>query len=219
MLRACHTGARARRDIEAAPGAPVGPMRPSSNHRLVALAAAAIALALAGAACGDTDDRPAVWTYVSAELFQPNCATASCHSRGRAVAGLDFSDPDRGYASLTALKVWVADPDGTVGGDCKTVGAAVYCERDRPLVLAFNPSQSRVVNMLRARAAPRMPPDRPLPEADIALVETWILDGARETPGGAPAGVSPQDGGGTGGVDAGSGTSDGGSLDGAGADH
>jgi hypothetical protein len=156
----------------------------------------ALGLALAGVACSKTDDRPAVWTYVSAELFQPNCATASCHSRGRAVAGLDFSDPEGGYRSLTALEVWIPDPDGTIGGDCKTIGAAVYCERDRPLVLAFNPAQSRVVNMLRARGAPRMPPDRPLFEADIQLVEAWILDGARETSGGAPAGQQPADDGG-----------------------
>ena len=182
--------------MKAAPGASVGPMRRISNHRFVALARATIALMLAGAACSRTDDRPAVWTYVSAELFQPSCATASCHSRGRAVAGVDFSDPDRGYESLTGLKIWIPDPAGTIGGDCKTVGATVYCERDRPLVLAFNPEQSRVVNMLRARAAPRMPPDRPLPEADIQLIETWILDGARETPGGAPAGSQNQDAGG-----------------------
>jgi hypothetical protein len=43
--------------------------------------------------------------------------------------------------------------------------------------------------MLRARGAPRMPPDRPLPEADIALVERWILDGARRAPDGVPAPV------------------------------
>jgi hypothetical protein len=33
--------------------------------------------------------------------------------------------------------------------------------------------------MLRARGANRMPPDRPFAEADIALVEEWILRGAR----------------------------------------
>lgn len=217
MLRACHTLTWARRDIEAAPGASVGPMRRISNHRFVALARATIALMLAGAACSQTDDRPAVWTYVSAGLFQPSCATASCHSRGRAVAGLDFSEPDRGYQSLTGLKIWIPDPAGTIGGDCKTVGATVYCERDRPLVLAFNPEQSRVVNMLRARAAPRMPPDRPLPEADIQLIETWILDGARETPGGAPAGSQNQDAGGpddAGVADGAGANSDGGSSDG-----
>ncbi len=43
----------------------------------------------------------------------------------------------------------------------------------------YDPAGSRVVNMLRARDAPRMPPDRPLPEDDIRLVERWILNGAR----------------------------------------
>jgi hypothetical protein len=32
--------------------------------------------------------------------------------------------------------------------------------------------------MLRARNATRMPPDRPLPEADIRLIERWIRAGA-----------------------------------------
>jgi hypothetical protein len=191
-------------------------MRPNSTHPFAALARAAIALALVGAACNRTDDRPATWMYVSAALFQPNCATASCHSRGSAIAGLDFSDPDRGYQSLTGLKIWIADPTGTIGGDCTIVGAAVYCERDRALLQPFNPDQSRLVNMLRARAAPRMPPDRPLAEADIQLVESWILDGARKTPGGPPAGYPNQDGGnqdGGGGVDAG-GDGSGGNADG-----
>jgi hypothetical protein len=51
---------------------------------------------------------------------------------------------------------------------------------ERPLVTPYDPAGSRVVNMLRARDAPRMPPDRPLPEADIELVERWILNGAFE---------------------------------------
>ena len=53
------------------------------------------------------------------------------------------------------------------------------CEQKlRPLVTSFDPSGSRLVNMLRARDAPRMPPDRPLTEPDIRLVERWILNGA-----------------------------------------
>src|SRR5262249_47696008 len=139
------------------------PMRPPSSRRRLPIASVALAAALVAPACGKTDDRPAVWPYISAELFQPNCATASCHSSGRAVAGLDFSDPGRGYTSLTGLHVWIPDPNGTIGGDCVTVDGTVYCERDRVLVVAFDPSQSRLVNMLRARSAPRMPPDRPLP--------------------------------------------------------
>jgi hypothetical protein len=106
------------------------------------------------------------------------------------VAGLDFSKPDHGYTSLTALTIWVVNPDGTPDQGCQTVDGTVVCAHpNRPLVVAFDPAESRLVNMLRARGAPRMPPDRPLPEADIELVERWILDGARRTPDGPPAPV------------------------------
>jgi hypothetical protein len=98
------------------------------------------------------------------------------------VAGLDFSDPSRGYTSLTGLWVWIVDPNGTADQGCKPLNGSVYCQRGhRPMVTPFDPAQSRVVNMLRARDAPRMPPDRPLAEADIRLVERWILNGATET--------------------------------------
>lgn len=112
--------------------------------------------------------------------MQPNCATTSCHSQAAAVAGLDFSTPDHGYASLTALWVWIVDPNGTAANGCMRRGNDIVCQRNhRPLVTPFDPAQSRLLHMLRADGAPRMPPDRPLPAADIALVEQWILDGAR----------------------------------------
>jgi hypothetical protein len=126
--------------------------------------------------CG-ADDRPATWEYISPVIMQPNCATVSCHSRAAAVAGLDFSDPKRGYTSLMGLKVWVVDPQGTAG--CRTINGSVVCQRDfRPLVTPYNPEQSRLVNMLRARGADRMPPDRPLDRADLELVVRWIRAGA-----------------------------------------
>jgi len=144
---------------------------------LVALGACA---ALAGGCGGDADDRPAVWSYLSPVVFQPSCATASCHSEAAAVAGLDFSDPHRGYSSLTRLWVWVVDPTGKGGSGCGTVDDTVVCDRKaRPLVTPYDPSESRLVATLRARNAPRMPPDRPLAEADIRLVERWILNGAK----------------------------------------
>jgi hypothetical protein len=34
--------------------------------------------------------------------------------------------------------------------------------------------------MLRADGANRMPPDRPLAEADVVLIERWILNGAQK---------------------------------------
>jgi hypothetical protein len=149
-----------------------------------------LALAVLGAgACSQVDNRPAEWGYISPAIFQPNCATTSCHSPAAAVSGLDFSTPENGYASLTQLWVWVVyAPDAsTTGLPCATVSGTRVCEeKERPLITAYDPAGSRVVNMLRARDAPRMPPDRPLPEADIELVERWILNGAFEYPNGAP---------------------------------
>jgi hypothetical protein len=52
-------------------------------------------------------------------------------------------------------------------------------EPPRAIVNAFNPNESRVVHMMRATGTRRMPPDRPLAEADIRLIEQWILNGAR----------------------------------------
>jgi hypothetical protein len=136
-----------------------------------------VGLALGLAGCG-VDPRPASWEYIAPVILAPSCATSSCHSRAAAVAGLDFSNPERAYISLTRLKVWVVDPNGTAG--CmRWNGTTVVCQRGfRPLVTPFNAEQSRIVNMLRARGAARMPPDRPLPEADIRLIEKWIRNGA-----------------------------------------
>jgi hypothetical protein len=142
-------------------------------------AALGFGLCLFAIGCNGADDRPPTWGYLSPAIFQPTCATPSCHSRAVAVAGLDFSDPDRGYASLTALDVWVANPqNASDGGACEDAGGTTYCARPRALVIPHDPSQSRLMNMLRARGAPRMPPDRPLTGTDIALIDSWILDGA-----------------------------------------
>jgi hypothetical protein len=153
---------------------------------------ALLALGALAAGCGgDVDERPASWGYISPAIFQPSCATPSCHSQAAAVAGLDFSDPHRGYASLTRLWVWVVDPSGMGGPGCGQVGSMVVCDQKvRPLVTPYDPAASRLVNVLRARNAPRMPPDRPLVEADIRLVERWILNGAPSDEASADAGGS-----------------------------
>jgi hypothetical protein len=140
------------------------------------------AVVLAGAAgCSQTDDRPFVWGYIAPAIFEPSCATSGCHSRAVAVAALDFSDPDRGYASLMDGIAWAPGTGGPENG-CRQVGPNNLCPSARVLVVPHDPSQSRLVNMLRARGAPRMPPDRPLSEVDIRLVERWILDGAKRYP-------------------------------------
>jgi hypothetical protein len=141
---------------------------------------ASIALA-APFGCG-SPNRPATWAYISPVIMQPNCASQSCHSPGVAAAGLDFSDPDVGYSSLTRLWVWIVDPSKKGEAGCEQRAGTTVCEEPfRPLVTPYDPAQSRLINLLRGRNAPRMPPDRPLDEADIELVEDWILDGAKKT--------------------------------------
>jgi hypothetical protein len=56
------------------------------------------------------------------------------------------------------------------------------------MVIPYNPEQSRLVNVLRGRGASLMPPDRPLPEADIRLIERWIRAGAPHHGRGGPDG-------------------------------
>jgi hypothetical protein len=118
-------------------------------------------------ACGSEEDtRDPVWGYISPAIIQPNCATSSCHSKAVAAAGLDLSTLESGYKSLTSLHL---APRGIM-----------KVEPPRPMVTPGNPSESRVVHMMRANGARRMPPDRPLAEADIALIESWILNGAKD---------------------------------------
>ena len=124
-------------------------------------------------ACGSADDnRPADWAYIAPALIIPNCATSSCHSEAAAASGLDMSTPDRAYRSLTKLKVCTSE----CGKNDEALSA-------RPLITPGNPGQSRTVNMMRARGAERMPPDRPMAEADIALFEEWIAKGAKQSGG------------------------------------
>jgi hypothetical protein len=83
------------------------------------------------------------------------------------MAGLDLSSAEAGYQSLFNQKL---APNGVNLMRPNVV---------RRLITAGSPTESRVVNMLRAYGASRMPPDRPLAEADIGLIEEWILAGAK----------------------------------------
>jgi hypothetical protein len=121
--------------------------------RLAWVAAAAAALALAFAGCGGTtDDRPARWSFISATITEPSCATVNCHSAITHQGGVDLSARQIGYQSLV------------------------------PTFFVFpgDPQDSPVVNLMNAVGSIRMPPDNPLPEADIVLIEKWIADGAQD---------------------------------------
>lgn len=128
-----------------------------------------LAITTALFSCGGDDGRPETWSYIAPAIIGPNCATASCHSPGAAVAGLDLSTAKASFMGLRGQRLpTLPDPKDK----------SVKREGLRPMVLPYNPDQSRLVNMLRARGAKRMPPNRPLAEADIEIIERWILNGA-----------------------------------------
>jgi len=117
--------------------------------RLRLSAVAAVTAALIG--CGSmTDDRPAKWSFISASIIEPSCATVNCHSAVAQRAGVDLHDRDTGYHALV----------------------------DHGFVNAKMPDQSPVLYLMRASGSIRMPPDIPLPEADIQLIQKWIAAGA-----------------------------------------
>jgi hypothetical protein len=117
------------------------------RRTLVLLAAAVVALIGCG---GTTDDRPPRWSFISATITEPSCATVNCHSEIAKRAGVDLHDRTTGFNELT-MKGFV-DP--------------------------MSPDDSAVLFLMRAQGSLRMPPDMPLPEADIVLIRNWIAAGA-----------------------------------------
>lgn len=103
------------------------------------------------ACAGDPQDRPATWSYLHAAVIAPNCATSSCHSALVETAGIALDDRDDSYARLIDLQF-------VVPGD----------------------PASALIPLLEGDERPRMPPDAPLPQADIDLVRAWIETGAPE---------------------------------------
>jgi hypothetical protein len=93
--------------------------------------------------------RPAAWSYVHAAIIAPNCATSSCHSARTAAAGVALDDPDTAYKTLIDRQYVIPGDDG-----------------------------STLLLLLDGDERQRMPPDAPLPLADIDLVRTWIEEGA-----------------------------------------
>lgn len=111
-----------------------------------------VCLVLLGCGAADSGERPAELSYLLPALFQPNCATSGCHSRFTRSGNL----------------VLEGSPD--------TVRQTLVF---KGFVYPGQPEGSPLLNFLRGRnVVLRMPPDSPLPEEDIALVERWIRLGA-----------------------------------------
>ena len=130
---------------------------PMLPPRLACVAAAA-ALAIVVTGCnGTTDDRPPKWSFISATITEPSCATVNCHSAITHQGGVDLSARQIGYETLVS----------------NSGGQTYY-------VYPGYPQYSPIVNLMNAEGSTRMPPDNPLPQADIQLIEHWIADGAQD---------------------------------------
>jgi hypothetical protein len=105
---------------------------------------------LVAAACtGDPAERPATWAYLHAAIVAPNCATSSCHTARVETAGVALDEPDEAYDALI----------------------------ERRFVVPGDPA-SALMSLLEGVERRRMPPDAPLPAADIELIRIWIEAGA-----------------------------------------
>jgi hypothetical protein len=103
-------------------------------------------VALAAAACGDeVDDRPATLDYITVAILRPSCGTVSCHSTGTMTEDLAFD----------------------------TIEAARESIESKGLVAPGRPDLSPLVLVMRGIDL-QMPPEAPLPDKDIELVERWI---------------------------------------------
>jgi hypothetical protein len=107
------------------------------------------ALGAGAGACIEPGDRPATWDHVHAAIVAPSCATATCHSDLTERAELSLQDPDEAYDALL-------DGRYVVPGD----------------------QTSALMYLLEGDERVRMPPDAPLPAVDVALIRTWIVEGA-----------------------------------------
>lgn len=121
-------------------------------RRVVAGALLIIAYGAYGACGSDVDDRPATFSYIQAAILVPNCATSGCHSGQAQVGGVNFEERATSYVYLTLER----------------------------FVLPGQLHNSPLLKLLRGREIWKMPPDQALPEADIQLIERWILAGAKD---------------------------------------
>ena len=120
--------------------------------------AAATMLGALGAlpACGaEQDDRPAELDYIVQTILAPACGTPACHSSSIQTAGFALD----------------------------TIDATRQAIADKGLVIAGEPESSSLLYVMTGDTEERMPPDGPLPDADIEFIRAWIAAGAE--------GVSP----------------------------
>lgn len=121
----------------------------ATNLRMASVLRCLAPLLVFAGACIEPQDRPASWSYIHAAIIAPSCATPTCHGALGARGGIVLDDRDDAYERLL--------------GDRYVVPGA---------------STSPLLYQLEGDERQLMPPDAPLPQVDVELIRTWIVEGA-----------------------------------------
>lgn len=112
----------------------------------------------AAGACGVTDDRPPTLEYITDTILMPTCAAAQCHSAFKMEAGDEFD---------------------TVDATRRTIVVNGLVELGSPRAsFLYNSITIGETSVINPGTTVRMPFDAPMPDADVALIGTWITNGA-----------------------------------------
>ncbi|HEY1547180.1 MAG TPA: c-type cytochrome domain-containing protein [Kofleriaceae bacterium] len=110
------------------------------------------AVLLIAASCA-SEARPETADYIIEAILVPRCGRAGCHSSETAQHGYAFDTIDHATAALKST------------------------DRGMTLVVPGDAQRSDLYTVISG-TRDVMPPDSPLAQADIDLIETWIDDGA-----------------------------------------
>jgi hypothetical protein len=110
-------------------------------------------LALVASCADQTDTRPETADYIIEAILVPFCGRAGCHTAETQPHNLAFDTIDNALAAMKSS------------------------DRGMALVVPGDASRSELVTIL-SNSSRIMPPDSPLPEANIELITNWVNAGA-----------------------------------------
>ena len=115
-------------------------------------------LGSAAGACGVTDDdRPRTLEYITQTILAPTCAAAQCHSAFKREVGDQFDTVEATRQSMVVNGLVTPGDPNSFLIQSLTIG----------------------VRSMFGSNMVRMPFDAPMPDADVALIRAWIVEGAR----------------------------------------
>jgi hypothetical protein len=139
----------------------------------------ACAVALAG--CVEAEERSTNFNYLHAAIIEPACATIGCHSEATKAAGptfmeVDLSAPGIAYSTISGVECGSGDTPGVLTVESASEDGVTDFQLMHILL------GRRYVDRFGTPAGEpeiaQMPPDFPLPPADLALIRQWLEAGA-----------------------------------------